>query len=117
MRLAQRLAEELDLAAQRLRQAGQHPKQRGLAAAVASDQRHTLARFEDEFGVVEQRNVAKGERSVGQDQVRHGQRSLKKGQRANRWQSSTPSDSGKARDSTAPVVRRPDAPRIVGRIP
>ena len=50
----------------------QSPQQRGFTATVAPDQGHTLAGVELEFGMVEQRNVAEGQRGVGEDEMRHG---------------------------------------------
>ena len=53
LRLQQAVVELLD--------AGQHLQQRGLAAAVAADQRQPLAAFERQGGAVEQRDMAVGE--------------------------------------------------------
>jgi hypothetical protein len=55
---------------------GERAQQRGLAGAVAADQRHPFASVELEIRMVKQRHVAKSERGVGENQVRHGRGSL-----------------------------------------
>ena len=51
-------------------------EQRGLAGAVAADQRHPFLGVELEIGVVEQGNVAKGEAGTGDGNERHEEKPI-----------------------------------------
>ena len=84
--------------------AGERRQQGGFAGAVAPDQRDALARVELKIGMVEQRYMAEGERSIGEGQERHVGR---QGRLLKRGRNSTPIRPSTGREGWQPLQCAP----------